>query len=786
MESNNMTHTIFRKSCLALSVSTSLCGSFSAFAADQSLVLEEVIVTAQKRAQSLQDVPLAVSAMTGESMRDAGINDIVDLSRQVPSLQVQNSVAPVATNYRIRRVGNIGNIPTFEPAVGMFQDGAYRNRPLFSAGDMFDIERVEVLRGPQSTLYGKNTTAGVVAIYTKKPGESLEGNAQLDVGQLDGASDATMYRFLGGVSGPLTDTLGGSIGVSVVDQEHSFDSALNGSNAQANNQERQALRGQLHWQPKDALSVRLIGGYMHEDDDTTLADVYIAPGSTAAAANAFLQVTGDAQACSSNDSLDQKHCSRTPNTTRLEASEATLLVDYVLDNGWTVTSISSWDWFKFKGTVDDVAQIATPVLRFHDTQEAESWQQELRLGSAGGETIDWLGGVFYYKNDFDRGDDGDRYTFLEDTLSAAPGPSFLLQQLFGTPFPVPFAAPGQNGVYAASQDTEYVGIFGQATWNISDKFAITGGLRWQTEEKDASIDQSVTVPGLSLLSARLLVAANSGDVDRTTDEVTWSITPQYFITDDITVYATAAHGFKSGGFNVGWGTTPVDQRQFEDEDIMHYEAGLKSTLFDSRVQLALSAFYTEFDNYQDAAFVSQQFTVGNAQKVELKGFEAEGKLLLSNEISADFGVSYADLTYDKYTDGLCYPGRAPTNSATGTCDLSGEHPVNAPEWTTHLGLVYATDISWGDVYMRADWSWSDEYNTSFSADPRLVQDSYSWLNLRVGARWNNYELVAWVDNALDEDVSSFDSLLNLFNNDPSYQTFRQPPRSYGLTARMDF
>jgi iron complex outermembrane recepter protein len=781
-----MTRTTFNKSFLALAVGAAIYLPFNASAQEQSLALEEVMVTAQKRSQSLQDVPMSVSAVTSESMRDAGINDIVDLSRQVPSLEVQNSVAPVATSYRVRRVGNIGNIPTFEPAVGMFQDGAYRNRPLFTAGDMFDIERVEVLRGPQSTLYGKNTTAGVIAIYTQKPADSFEGNAQLDVGQIEGASDAALYRFVGGISGPLTDTLSGSLGISAVDQEHTLDSALDSSNVEANNQERQALRGQLLWQPDDALSIRLIGGYMSEDDDTTLADIHIAPGSQAELAYGALQAMGAAESCSSNDSLDQEHCSRTANTTDMEAKEATLLADYVLDNGWTVTSISSWDWFKFEGEVDDVVQLAAPLLKFHDTQEGESWQQELRLSSAGGETVDWLAGVFYYKNDFDRGDDGERYIFLEDTLSAAPGPSLLLQQMFGAPIPVPFAAPGQNGIFAANQDTEYVGVFGQATWNITDKFSITGGLRWQEEEKDASIDQSVTVPGLSLLTARLLVEANSGDIDRTTDEVTWSITPQYFINDDLSIYATAAHGFKSGGFNVGWGTTPVDQRGFEDEDIMHYEAGLKATLLDSRMQLAVSAFYTEYDNYQDAAFIAQQFTVGNAETVELKGFEAEGQLLISEEFSADFGISYADLTYDEYTNGLCYPGRTPDNAETGTCDLSGEHPINAPEWTTHLGLMYETDVSWGDVYARADWAWSDEYNTSFSADPGLVQDSYSWVNFRVGTRWDNYEVVAWVDNALDEDVANADSLLNLFGSDPSYQTFRQPPRSYGITLRADF
>lgn len=748
--------------------------------------LEEVIVTAQKREQSLQDVPLAVSAISGNDMLEAGINDIRDLSRQVPSLQVQSSTSVAAVNYRLRRVGNIGNIPTFEPAVGVFQDGAYRSRPLFTTGDLFDVDRVEILRGPQSTLYGKNTTAGVVAVYTKAPAQSFEGNAQADIGQIEGASDAPLYRFVGGISGPLTDTLAASLGTSVSIQDPTSEGALSENRPDANDLDRRALRGQLQWLPTADLSIRFIAGYMQQDDDTTQADTYIVPGSSAANALAFLQAAGDSQTCASNDSLDQRHCSRTAQTTDLEASEATLLADYGLDNGWTLTSISSWDWFDFRGIQNDIAQLAAPVLRFDDSQEAQSWQQELRLSSTGGETVDWLGGLFYYRNDFDRGKDGDRYTFLEDTLSAAPAPSLLLQRLFGTRIPVPFAAPGQNGIYGASQDTEYLGIFGQATWNLTDQFAVTTGVRWQEEDKSASLEQGVTVPGLSLISASLLPAAIGGDLDRTTHETTWSVTPQYFFNDALNVYATAAHGFKSGGFNVGWGRTPMDQREFEDEDIMHYEAGLKSELFDGRMRLALSGFFTEYDNYQDAAFVSQQFTVGNAQKTELKGGELDGTVLLGNHVTGNFGVSYADLTYKNYTDGLCYPGRTPDNPTTGTCNLDGEHPVNAPEWVTSLGLMYQTDVSWGDAYARVDWSWSDDYNTSFSADPRLVQGSYSWVNLRVGTHWDRYEIVAWVDNTLDEDVVNFDAQLSLFGSDPSYQTFRQAPRSYGLTVRAEF
>jgi len=760
--------------------------SGTAAAQEGKLVLEEVVVTAQKREQNLQDVPLAVSALSGAALLDAGVKDIGDLARQVPALEVQNSIGPWATSYRIRRVGNLGNIPTFEPAVGVFIDGAFRNRPLFSSGDMFDIERVEVLRGPQSTLYGKNTTGGVVAVYTRAPADSVEGNAEVSVGQIESASDAMMYRFVGGVSGPLTETLGASIGVSYASNEHSAESALAVSSEDANDLERYALRGQLQWEPTDALSVRLIGGVMNQDDDSYTADTYIAPGSGAATAAGILQLFGLAETCDSNDSLDFEHCVREPVTTELDGREATLLIDYGFDNGLTLTSISSWDWFKFKGSADDVAQLASPLLKFHDTQESESWQQELRITSPGGDTVDWLAGAFWYHNEFDRGDDGKRYVFLEDTYSAHPVPSLLLKALFGAPIPVPFAAPGQNGIYSGEQDTDYLGIFAQATWNITERFALTGGVRWQTEEKDASIKQGVTVPGLSLISASLLPANVGGDLDRDADEVTWSISPQYFLSEDLTLFATVAHGFKSGGFNVGWGTTPLDQREFSDEDIMHYEAGVKGTLLDGRMQFAFSAFYTEYDDYQDAAFVAQQFTVGNAETAELKGAELEGKVLLGAKLSADFAVAYADLSYDEYSSGLCYPGRTPDNPVARTCDLSGEHPINAPEWTTHLGLMYETDLSWGSFYARADWSWSDEYNTSFSADPRLTQDSYSWLNLRAGTRFDCYELVAWVDNALDEDVVTSDSLLNLFSSDPSYQTFRQPPRSYGLTARVNF
>ncbi len=212
----------------------------------EELKLDEMIVTAQKREQSLQDVPLAVSALSGAALADAGIQNMNDISRQVPVLEVQSSTSPAATNFRIRRVGNLGNIPTFEPAVGVFIDGAFRSRAVFGASELFDIERIEILRGPQSTLYGKNTTAGVIGIYTRAPTDELTGGGELSVGNVEGgAGDALSTQFKGAVSGPLTDTVRGSLSGSYAKADETMGEAIVNGGEDGNDADRYSVRGQL-------------------------------------------------------------------------------------------------------------------------------------------------------------------------------------------------------------------------------------------------------------------------------------------------------------------------------------------------------------------------------------------------------------------------------------------------------------------------------------------------------------------------------------------------------------
>jgi outer membrane receptor protein involved in Fe transport len=434
---------------------------------------------------------------------------------------------------------------------------------------------------------------------------------------------------------------------------------------------------------------------------------------------------------------------------------------------------------------NDIGQLAAPIMFFRDTETGHSVQQEVRLGSAEDAEVTWLAGIFYFRHEYERGRDGEPMFGPNGDAAFHPIWSTLLRG-------IPLALPGQSGVHQSRLDTRYSSIFANATWQIIDRLSLTTSLRWQREEKRAEISNSVTAPGASLISMTLTPALTptgepvNGAIARESDNVTWSITPHFRITNSLMAYLEIARGAKSGGFNTGFGNASLAAREFGDEDIRHLELGTRAALAGGRARLSAAAFYTEYRDYQDAAFVSAQFSVGNADRVVLRGAELEGVVQVSGGLVADISISLADLTYATNTTGACYPGRTPDGTALRSCNLAGEHPINAPVWSTHLGMQQQYNLQWGKLYARIDWSWTDEYNTSFSADPRLVQDDSSDVALRVGAVVaSRYELVLWADNMLGEDVTSIDAVLNLFN-DASYQSFMTGPRSYGASVRVKF
>jgi outer membrane receptor protein involved in Fe transport len=249
-------------------------------------------------------------------------------------------------------------------------------------------------------------------------------------------------------------------------------------------------------------------------------------------------------------------------------------------------------------------------------------------------------------------------------------------------------------------------------------------------------------------------------------------------------YATIARGSKPGGFNNAFGNAPLPAREFGDESIRHYELGTRVAA--GTAYLGVTAFRTEYRDYQDAVFAMTQFSVGNVEQLNLSGFELAVGAALGERTDVDLTASYADAKYARHTAGMCYPGRIPDGSLPASCDLSGARPINAPPWELHLGLAHELPVSWGTIFGRLDWLWTDRYQTSFSADPNALQDAHHDVAARIGTRFGkHYEITLWGRNLLDENVVQITALLNFFN-DASSQSFLGEPRSYGLTLRARF
>lgn len=756
----------------------------SATHAQQPDALDSITVWAQKRESALADVPLTVTALSGEVLSSRGLNRLTDLAAQLPSLDLQSTASLTTTSLRIRRVGNLGNIPTFEPAVGLFVDGAFRSRSLLGTSDLLDVERVEIISGPQSTLYGKSVSAGVFAVYTRTPGEQLEATAEATSGWIDSPGSPSLLNLKLALSGPLSSDLRAGIAVSHSRHGHTMANALANS-PDGNDEDRFVVRGQLRWSPHEQLEVRFLAGYAHESDDQGESDVFLHPGTLSRTVAEALLRDGFGTPCGDNTPRNRTTCSVVTNTLELEALDLTLLANYRLANGWTLTSVSAWDRYEALRNDDDTIQMSAPVLFYRDSEEGASIQEELRLTSSEGST-QWLAGAFFYRHDYERGMNGRRPMF------GLYGPAAMHPSFVALLDGIPLAVPGQLGLHDSYVDTEYLGIFGNVDWQLTDRLTLTTGLRWQREEKDAAINNSVTAPGASLISVVLAPAVSpngaavNGATSRRSENVSWLLTPQFRISEALLSYLTISRGAKFGGFNTGFGNAPLAAREFGDERITHVELGARGTFAEQRARFSAAAFYTNYKDYQDAAFLSAQFSVGNVDEVELRGVELEGTVSLGERLSLDVALSLADLTYASNTTGMCFPGRTPDGTAPRSCDLSGEHPAMAPVWAAHVGAQYGHPVDWGTLYARLDWSWTDEYNTSFSADPRLVQNAYSDVAVRIGARFgDSYELVLWGKNLLDARVSYLDPVLNLFN-DTSYQSYLAPSRRYGATFLARF
>jgi iron complex outermembrane receptor protein len=723
----------------------------------QANALEEIIVTASKRSQSLQDVPMAVTAFSDQVIQEAGINNAVDLAVVTPSLTISTNNQPFTASFRIRGIGTSQNDIALEPSVGIFVDDVFLSRSGLGMSDLTDIERIEVLQGPQGTLYGKNTNAGAISIFTKDPNlEKFEAYAETSIGNYD------LTKLTAAASGPLNESLAYRITGTIDQRDGYFD---NGAGDDLNSADDWNIIAKLLYAPSDDLRILVKGSHVDRNANCCAAD-----SVQGVSVNNELAARG--LAMDKNNPFDHEIAVNVDNEFENTVDSLSMVIDYDQDWG-SLKSITAWG--QADGTASyDVDRSQLDVMSYVDaTSEGDNLSQELRFASQTGGPLDYQLGLFYFQSST-TGGDGSPFVFVgEDFISQAnqqPDIAALLPP--GVPNIAFIAQPGDSISADVKLEAQTFAMFGQSTWHISERWRITGGLRWTNEEKDADIFTSIDstavsaqLAGLSFLNA--VTTPVDEDFSRSTSDVNWLLDTSFDLLDDTMIYARVATGSKSGGFNTVNGTP--EQREFEDESTSSYELGVKSTLLDARLRINAAAFYTEIDDYQ---YQQQQDLglgtyVSNVPAVETSGLDVNLQAQPLPNLTLTSGLLYMH----KYeiTDGLQKGDKLP---------FTAEY--NA---TASAALVFP--LADGGIYLRADYSYMDDHLTTDSANAqdKDYQDR-SLFNAKLGWRSDHWNVSVWGKNLSDNKYAGVTPATFPITTMDAY--FLAPPRTYGTTLRYDF
>jgi iron complex outermembrane recepter protein len=734
---------------LAVAIAVTMLGT----GASAQGVLEEVIVTATKRAESLQDIPVTVNAFSAETIQEAGINNAGDVAIMTPALAIAVNTSPFAARLTIRGIGTAQTDPALEPSVGIFVDGVFLGRSGLGMSDLTDIERIEVLQGPQGTLYGKNTNAGAISVITRMPNfEEFEGYLEASAG------DYSMYRLTGSASGPLTDTLAYRLSGNMHQRDGYYD---NSAGNDLNDADDWNLHGKLQWEPTDSLSILLNGSHV-ERDTTCCAGDSVQPESV----NKELVAQGLPP--DKSDPYDYEVAPDVASSFEMESDLVSMTIDY--DTGWgEIKSITAWNDYDYT-TDTDADRSQLDILSIQgDTYTGDSLSQELRFTSQAGDNVDYMAGLFYYEQTTARGDNTPFVLVGDDFINLGS------QQDLPLPFPLDFIV--QSGDYLSGKsklDTETLAVFGQAAWHIRDTWHITGGLRWSDEEKKAdlfsqtySTARSVDALGFSFLDSAYTPIDAS--LDRTTDNVDWLIRAAMDIGEESMIFASAATGTKSGGFNTVNGSP--EEREFDDEDTLTYELGLKSTLLDARLRINATVFYTEIDDYQAQRQLESGIGsfVSNESEVETSGLDFQLEALPLPNLTLSAGLLYMH----KY-------------EITAGPEEGAKLPFTG-DYSGNLAATLVFPLGDGRIYWRTDYSYMDDHGTNVAEAADLQASDFNdrtVVNSKLGWRNDNWNISVWGRNLTDDEYASQTATPFLITGMQAY--FLAPPRTYGATLRYDF
>ncbi len=783
----------------------------------------DIVVTARHRAESSQTVPLAIAVIGGEHLDNTGSFNVGRLQQLTPALQFYSS-NPRNTSVNIRGIGAPLGLTNdgIDQGVGIYVDDVYSARVASATFDFLDVAQIEVLRGPQGSLYGKNTTAGAISITTRQPTFNYEGRAEVTVGNLG------FIQAKGAVSGPITDKLAVRIAASRTTRDGTLYNVT--TNQGVHTQDNLGLRAQVLWKPADALSVTLAGDYSQQDP-RCCATVYARTGSTqrpiyrqyAALAAAQGYVTPSTNPFDRLTDVDASLSARN------KIGGVSLKAKLELPNGDTLTAISAWRFWRWSPSNDRDFTGLPITTKSQNPSQQNQYTQEFRYTHSG-EGLDITAGLFgFYQTVRTQGTQrlgsaASRWLLNPGNIAA----TYLTTPAACVTVTTRACNPATlNGLTSANDihlDNLSVAFFTQLAGHVTDRFTIQPGLRVNYDRKKGYYNATVTD------QAGAPVVFSVGNSNTRNDQLTqmapelfeprfsaWNVsfdlTARYDVTSDVHVYATYARTFKTGGINLNGvpaaadGTPLLEYATAKPERLNHYEGGIKTQFLNRTVTVNLAAFLTDIDDYQaivnNGAVSALRGYVDNAGKARTKGVEWDASWRPGDQFNVYLNGAYTDAKYVRFANAPCPPelsgggtgmpigaSGAPGANSPATCDISGAPLPGLSKWSLSYGGEFNQPVGTlfgkdAQVYVGVDGNFRTRFSSNASPSAYTWIASYALTNVRAGLRTDlGIDIYGWVRNAFD--VKYFELLQVAPGSTGLIVGTPGDPRTYGITAKVRF
>ncbi|ESQ80850.1 TonB-dependent receptor [Asticcacaulis sp. YBE204] len=770
---------------------TALCGTLLALivtpAAAQDDVTE-VVVTAQKKPEPLAKAPISVAVVTGEQMRVAGAYDLKDVQLLTPSLLITSTANEAQTTARLRGVGTVGDNPGLESSVGVVIDGVVRARTATAMSDLGQVERVEILKGPQTSLFGKGASAGVIQVVSKAPAFQPVQTLELTAGEHG------TYAVDAFVSGPLSERLAGSLSLVHRQRDGQYD-IHTGDGPRTDNEDGDqnyySARGQLLYMAADRLKVRLIADYTQRDENCC-AGTAVSVGAAAAYVDQLSAGDGVVKTPDVHDRQAWLNRSTAQDIVDMGVSVESVVR---LSDSVELTAITAARSYDHKQGYD--ADFSGADIYYREPGGAfgnrfETISQEVRLSGDTG-TLDWLVGAYLSSEDLTRHDQYlygvDFEPYLGLILSSGTNIN-RVSELTGLAVGQSYVA-GQGAADVHRQRERNAAIFTNLDWDITSDVSAVLGLRYNRQTKTLLSSYANSDNGIACASAQAKGSASLGTLcqsfsnpafnhlelgQKMSDEaVTGTFKLSWQATDKILTYASVSRGWKGGGFNLDREQTATyaadTNTAFAPETVTAYEAGFKGRWWNGRLALDAAAFHQKFKDFQLNTFLGTTFLVTSVPELTSRGVEAEARLRLRNGWRFVTGATYAESQFGP-------------DIVSGLPRLTDARASFAPKWSVTAQVDYSRELFGLDFDASLDTRYNSNYNTGSDLAPIKIQGAYTLANGRLtfARKDGSVALDIWGQNLTDEDY--YQVVFSAPMQTGTFNAFMGQPRTLGVTLRL--